>query len=135
MKQSLPDIIAIYQVPCSSLTANITERFRAHAPVRVSQGLTLIEHYGKASCEAEQQFDNGGYSEKTVLQFSTNEEISQYPPLAFVITDAQGQSYIIGTREQPYPMVEITKSIDKEANVNNVKVTFTRRKSLVPCSI
>ena len=135
MTQSLPDIIAIYLLPCSTLPSNITESFRAHIPVTISPTLTPIEHYGKASCEAEQQYDNGGYSEKTVLQFSTNEEISQYPPKAFVITDAQGQSYIIGTREQPYPMVEITKSIDKEANLNNVKVTFTRQKSLIPCSI
>ena len=31
--------------------------------------------------------------------------------------------------------VLLTKTIDKETNVNTVKVTFTRRKSLVPCVI
>lgn len=135
MKQSLPNIVSICFLPCSSLTPNITEMYRAGLPVSISQSPTAIEHYGNASCEAEQEFVDGGYSEKTVLQFTTTEDISHYPPLAFVVTDAGGQLYIIGTREAPYPMVEITRTIDKEVNVNTVKVTFTRRKSLVPCVI
>jgi len=135
MSQSLPDIVAVYRVPCSALTPNITERYRAHMPVSISQPLSPIELCGKGSCEAEQEYDNGGYSEKTVLQFATTEELSQYPPQAFVIKDAEGQSYIIGTREAPFPIVEITKTIDKDMNVNSVKVTFTRPKSLVPCVV
>ena len=135
MKQSLPNIIDIYIVPCASLIPNITEKYRAGLPVAIFPLPTAIEHHGSASCEAEQEYDNGGYSEKTVLQFTTTEDISHYPPLAFVVTDANGQSYIIGTQEAPYPIIEITKTIDKEVNVNTVKVTFTRRKSLVPCVI
>ena len=133
MKQSLPNIINIYIVPCASLVPNITEKFRAGLPVAIFPLPTPIEHFTNASCEAEQEFDNNGYSEKTVLQFSTTGDISHYPPLAFVVTDANGQSYIIGTQEAPYPIIEITRTIDKELNVNTVKVTFTRRKSLVPC--
>ena len=90
---------------------------------------------GNSSCEAEQEYDNGGYIEKTVLQFNTTEDISQYPSLAFVIIDAPGQSFLIGTHEAPYPIVEITKSIDKDKHVNTVKVTFTKKESLVPCMI
>ena len=135
MKQSLPNITAIYYVPCASLVPNITEKYRAGLPVGIFPLPSAIEHYGNASCEAEQEYDNGGYSEKTVLQFNTTEELTQNPPLAFVITDAQGQSYIIGTREAPFPIVEISKTIDKEVHVNTVKVTFTRPKSLVPCFI
>lgn len=135
MKQSLPNIIAISYVPCASLIPNITEKYLAHLPVGIFPLPTAIEHYGDASCEAEQEFDNGGYSEKTVLQFNSTADLSHEAPLAFVIKDAQGQSYIIGTREAPYPMMEVTKTIDKETNVFSYKVTFTRRKSLVPCVI
>ena len=135
MRQSLPNIVSIYSVPCASLVPNITEKYRAHMPIGIFPLPTAIEHYGSASCEAEQEYDNGGYSEKTVLQFTTTDDISHYPPLAFVVTDAQGQSFVIGTREAPYPIVEITKTIDKEVHVNSVKVTFTRQKSLVPCVI
>ena len=135
MKQSLPNITAIYYVPCASLIPNITEKYRAGLPVGIFPLPTAIEHYGNASCEAEQEYDNGGYSEKTVLQFTTTDDLSHYPPLAFVVTDADGQSYIIGTQEAPYPMMEINETIDKEVHVKTVKVTFTRRKSLVPCQI
>jgi hypothetical protein len=135
MKQSLPNIIDIYIVPCASLVPNITEKYRAGLPVAIFPLPSPIEQYGNASCEAEQEYDNGGYSEKTVLQFTTTENISQFPPLAFVVTDAGGQSYIIGTKEAPYPIMEITQTIDKEVHVNTVKVTFTRPKSLVPCLI
>ena len=135
MKQSLPNIIDIYIVPCASLIPNITEKYRAGLPVGIFPLPTSLEHFGNASCEAEQEYADGGYSEKTVLQFTTTEDISHYPPLSFVVTDANGQSYIIGTQEAPYPIIEITRTIDKEVNVNTVKVTFTRRKSLVPCVI
>ena len=135
MNQSLPDIVAVYRVPCSALVPNITEKYRAHMPVGIFPMPTAVELCGKGSCEAEQEYDNGGYSEKTVLQFTTTEELTQNPPQAFVITDAQGKSFIIGTKEAPYPIVEITKTIDKEQHVNTVKVTFTRQKSLVPCFI
>jgi len=135
MKQSLPNIIDIYKVPCASLVPNITEKYRAGLPVAIFPLPSAIEQYGNASCEAEQEYVGGGYSEKTVLQFTTTENISQFPPLAFVVTDAGGQSYIIGTKEAPYPIMEITHTIDKEVHVNTVKVTFTRPKSLVPCLI
>ena len=135
MHQSLPNIAAIYQVFCSYLSPNITERFLSRIPLKMPRQITLIEHCGNASCEAEQEYMSGGYAEKTVLQFDTTEDIRLFPPLAFVITDAQGQSYIIGTKEKPYPMVEVTKIIDKEINLNRVKVTFIRRKSLVPCML
>ena len=135
MKQSLPNIIDIYKVPCASLFPNITEKYRAGLPVAIFPLPSPIEQYGNASCDAEQEYVGGGYSEKTVLQFTTTENISQFPPLAFVVTDAGGQSYIIGTKEAPYPIMEITHTIDKEVHVNTVKVTFTRPKSLVPCLI
>ena len=135
MHQSLPNITAIYFVPCASLIPNITEKPRAGLPVAIFPLPSPIEQYGNASCEAEQEYVGGGYSEKTVLQFTTTDDLSHHPPLAFVVTDAGGQSYIIGTKEAPYPIMEITQTIDKEVHVNTVKVTFTRRKSLVPCLI
>ena len=135
MKQSLPNITAIYFVPCASLIPNITEKHRAGLPVAIFPLSSAIEQYGNASCEAEQEYLNGGYSEKTVLQFTTTQDIRQFPAPAFVIKDAQGDTFLIGTREAPFPMVEITETIDKEENIKAYKVTFTRRKSLVPCSV
>jgi hypothetical protein len=71
----------------------------------------------------------------TRRQFSTAEELLNTTPLAFVIMDAQSNYYLIGAKEPPYPIVEISKGISEEENVNNIKVTFSRRKSLLLCSI
>lgn len=135
MKQSLPNIVSIAIVPCASLTINILEQYLAGIPIAVFPLPTAIEHYGNATCEAEQEYVNGGYSEKTVLQFTSAEDIKQFPAPAFVIKDAQGKAYLIGTKEAPYPMVEITQTIDTETNIKAYKVTFTRRKSLIPCAV
>ena len=94
-----------------------------------------MEQYGTGSCEAENALDDGTYYEKTILQFSTAEEITNTTPLAFVIMDAQENYYLIGAREAPYPIIEIAKSVSSESNVNNVKVTFSKKKSLIPCCI
>lgn len=56
-------------------------------------------------------------------------------PLAFIVMDAQENYFLIGAKEKPYPIVEITKGLSPDANVNDIKVTFSRRKSLIPCSI
>ena len=135
MKQSLPHIVRIAIVPCASLAPNILEKYLAGMPIAVFPLPTDIEHYGNATCEAEQEYANGNYSEKTVLQFSSTEEIRQFPSPAFVITDAQGDSFLIGTKEPPYPMLEITETIDADTNIKTYKVTFTRQKSLVPCAV
>lgn len=135
MHQSLPNIVSISIVPCASLSVNILEKYIAGLPIAVFPLPTAIEHYGNATCEAEQEYTNGSYSEKTVLQFTSAEDIKQFPPKAFVIQDAQGKSFLIGTKEAPFPMVEITNTIDTETNIKAYKVTFTRRKSLIPCVI
>ena len=61
MHQSLPNITAIYFVPCASLIPNITEKHRAGLPVAIFPLPYAIEHYGNASCEAEQEYVDGGF--------------------------------------------------------------------------
>ena len=77
----------------------------------------------------------GGYFEKTSLDFTTTDEIPQSQELAFVVTDVHDKSYLIGVMEAPFPIVNITTKVDDETNISEVKVTFQRQKSLIPCSI
>ena len=133
--QSLPNIVKVFTIPCASLTPNVVEKYMAGLPVGVYPLPTEVEQYGTGSVEAANELDDGTYYEKTVLQFSTAEEIDNRTPLAFVIKDAQENYYLIGAKEAPYPIIEITKSMSCERNVSNVKMTFTRKKSLLPCSI
>ena len=124
-----------FTIPCASLAPNVVEKYMAGLLVGVYPLPREVEQYGTGACEAANELDDGTYYEKTVLQFSTAEEITNTTPLAFVIMDAQENYYLIGAKENPYPIVEITKGVSPDANVNGIKVTFSRRKSLIPCSI
>lgn len=135
MKQSLPSIIKIGYVPCSLLAPNILQKYLAGVPVGIFQIPTDVEHYGNAKCEAEQEYDNGSYSEKAVLSFTTTQSILNYSNLAFIVTTAEGRSFVIGQREEPFPIVEISEKINEDTNIYEVKVTFTCQKSLVPCVV
>lgn len=135
MRQSLPSIKAIAFLPCSLLSPDILEKYLAGVPIGIFAATTPIEHYGNASCEAVLEYDNGSSMEKATLKFTTTDEIQDAQELAFVLTDVQGRSHIIGHREPPYPMLEIGKVIDKDSNIHEFKVTFSSRKSLIPCAI
>ena len=134
-KQSLPGIKAIAFLPCKLLPPNIVEKYRAGVPIGVFAYSKSIEHYGNASCEAESEYIGGGYFEKTSLDFTTTDEIPQTRELAFVVTDVNNQSYVIGCKEAPYPVVDITTNLDNDNNISHVKVSFSRKKSLIPCAV
>ena len=111
------------------------EKYRAGVPIGVFAYSKSIEHYGNASCEAESEYIGGGYFEKTSLEFTTTDEIQQILELAFLVTDVHDKSYLIGVKEAPFPIVNITTKVDDETNISEVKVTFQRQKSLIPCSV
>ena len=134
-KQSLPGIKANAFLPCHLLPPNIVEKFLAGVPIGVFSTSTPIEHYGNASCEAESEYTGGTYYESTTLQFTTTDEIRQSQQLAFVVTDVNNHTYVIGCKEAPYPVVDITTNLDNETNISEVKVTFQRQKSLIPCVV
>ena len=134
-KQSLPGIKAITFLPCHLLPPNIVEKFLAGVPIGVFSTSTPIEHYGNASCEAESEHTGGTYYASTTLQFTTTDEIRQSQQLAFVVTDVNNHTYVIGCKEAPYPVVNITTNLDNDNNISHVKVSFSRKKSLIPCAV
>lgn len=135
MKQSLPSIRQVAYIPCELLSPYILYRYAAKLPVGIFSTPTSVQIFSDASCESESTFDKGDYIEKTELTFSTVDVIPEDRPLAFVVTDNNDQSYLIGLREDPFPAVEVTSSIAPDSNIRKVKVIFTSKKSLIPCSV
>ena len=99
-----------------------------------STGTTTLNHIGKigdASCEMETQFDNNSQVEKASLTFYSLDELPTDEHLAFVITTVQGEAYIIGTKELPYPIIKVTRSTgipDGEPFVRKYEISFTAKK-------
>lgn len=135
MKQSLPSLLSIAYLPCSLLEPDVLEKYLAGIPIGVFAAVTPVEHFSDSSCEAEAEYNNGVTYEKTTLKFKTTDELPCSQDIAFVVKDVNGQAYLIGHQEKPFPMVGVTKTIDQDTNIHDVKVEFSARKSLVPCSI
>lgn len=119
--QSLPNIVKVFTIPCDSLAPNVVEKYMAGLPVGVYPLPTKVEQYGTGSVEAVNVLDEGTYYEKTTLKFSTAEDIDNNTPVAFVVMDAQENYFLIGAKEKPYPIVEITKNITTDANINDIR--------------
>lgn len=123
---------------CSLLPADITLRALAGVPVGIFTTVNDICKIGEATCETEEQFDNNSQVEKATLTFRTLDELPTYRHLAFVIFTTNSDTFVIGTKELPYPTVKITRSTgtpDGEPSVRKYEVSFTAKKSLVLCAV
>ena len=121
-------------MPCKNLPPFILQKYLVGIPVGIYAVATPVEFFTNASCEADQDPDNGSTIEKTTLQFSTTQNLPYGIPLAFVVKDVNDRAYVIGFREAPFPLITTNTSITDDKNIYVVKVQFNARKSLVPCS-
>lgn len=135
MRTALPGIKSIGYLPCKNLPPFILQKYLVGIPVGIYAVATPVEFFTNASCEADQDPDNGSTIEKTTLQFSTTQNLPYGIPLAFVVKDVNDRAYVIGFREAPFPVITVNTSITDEKNIYVVKVQFNARKSLVPCSV
>ncbi len=135
---SLPGITAISYVSCDSLPADLIYQALTGFPVTISSSATEIALKSVPSCEVEESPDNNTQIEKAKLSFTTLDTLPTSMPLAFLITTAAGNHYILGTREKLYPTIKVTKNTSKpdaEAVVHRYEVSFTARKSLIPYNL
>ena len=138
MKVALPSITKIAYLPCSELSHDIQLRYKVKMPVAVYAGTTPVKFFDTPTCEAVMEYENKGRVEHTTLKFSTLDELPTAYPVAFVVTTANGRSYLIGAMERPFPVVKIestTGAPDGDAATDKVTVTFSAPKALVPCVV
>lgn len=134
---NLPGISEIRWIACTELHPFLVEKSLAGAPISVERALTnKVSLYGVSSCITEQEDDNNGRREIATLEFST---LTKVPPMgaAFLIRQASGQWYLIGSREAE-PQVAISYSTGEAAgdpSVDRVTVTFTAIKALLKVAV
>ena len=135
---SLPGIKNIGYVPSERLQRQIMLKHLAGLPVGLYTDVTPIEFCGVPICNSISSYNNNGRIEQTTLKFNTKKTIPTSSHIAFVITDCNEQSYIIGQREKPRPIVKITQQTgtpNGDPAVMEVEVTLYAQKSLIPCTI
>ena len=135
---SLPGIKNIGYVPAERLQREIMLKHLAGLPVAVFTDITPISFCGVPTCEAVSSYNNNGRIEQTTLRFNTREAMPTSRHVAFVVTDCNGKSYIIGQREKPRPIVKVTQDTgtpDGDPAVFSVEILLYAQKSLIPCKI
>jgi hypothetical protein len=103
-------------------------------------GMTRDELYFKMK---EQNVLGRRYFYPLISEFSTYRGLPSSNPenlpnahkMALVVTDVEGENYLIGTKERPYPVIEYTREISGSNRVYDVKVTFSGKRALIPCAI
>ena len=135
---SLPGIQKVWYILRNYLPDDVVYRSVAGILVSLQQQPISIPMKGEAVCEVETAFDNNSYIEKAKLTFLTLDDVpvDQHP--AFVIQTVNGDRYVIGAKERPYPTVKITRSTgqpDGDPSVRKYEVSFTAKKALALCSV
>lgn len=135
-RQSLPGIKALGYVPAEKLQREIMYKHLAGLPVGIYTDITPIDFIGAPTCEAVSTYNNNGRVEQTTLRFQTLDDVPTNRHIAFVITDCNGQSYVIGQHEKPRPIIKVsghTGTPSGDPAVRTVEVTLYAQKSLIPC--
>ena len=135
--QSLPGIKFIGYVLADNLQREMMNKHLANLPVGIFTDITPIAFCGVPTCEAVSTYNNNDRIEQTTLRFKTLDDLPTYRHVAYVVTDCNNQSYIIGQREKPRPIVKITRDTgtpNGDPAVASVEITLYAQKSLIPCT-
>ena len=133
---SLPGITHVWYIQRDYLPDDVVYRAVAGIPITLSEQPVSITMKGETFCEVEQSFDNNSYIEKSKLTFLTLDDVPTDQHPAFVIQTVDGDVYVIGAKERPYPTVKIIRStglLDGDPSVRKYEVSFTAKKALAPC--
>ncbi|PWL61029.1 MAG: hypothetical protein DBY35_06515 [Bacteroidales bacterium] len=133
---SLPGITAIRAVRCSDLLPNAMLRSIAGALIAIAAPSVTVSFHGIPALTWEGTTVNGSRQEKATLRFDTTEPLPEGERLAFVVTCASGEQYLLGTREPRFPVVEYSETTGKPGGdpaVRSYTVTHTAQKSVLRC--
>ena len=136
--QILPGIKAIGWVDCRHLPRRVDLSAICGMSVAVLTDIHPIEFFDEPQCECKTKKDGAGYEDTATLKFLTSQKLPRSASLGFVVTDVNGQSYLIGSLEAPHPTVEPTRQTgipSGDAAGYEYEIKHVSIRSMVPCVI
>ena len=103
---SLPGIKALSYVNALELPSDLGLVGISGLPLTLMVQSVDIPFTGEATCTGTRSNANGAGNETVELTFQSLLALPEHMPLAFIVTDANNRSYLIGCREQPWPYIE-----------------------------
>jgi len=135
---SLPGVKAIAYCYAKHLSPDLELQAIAGVPVYATAPLTNIPTTGEPTCECLLTNENYGSNEKVTLSFHSRAQLPDDDYLAFVVIDANDNAYLIGTREEPHPLISRTQSFGTpggDPSTFTYEITHASVKALIPCSL
>lgn len=136
--QILPGIKAIGWVDCRHLPRRVDLSAICGMTVAVLTDIHPIPFFDEPTCECQHKKDGAGYQDTATLKFLTGKELPRSATLGFVVTDVNGNTFLIGSLEAPRPQVEcsrLTGSPSGDAAGFEYEVKHVSIKTMVPCVI
>lgn len=136
--QILPGIKAIGWVDCRHLPRRVDLSAICGMTVAVLTDVHPIPFFDEPTCECKTKKDGAGYEDTATLKFLTSQKLPRSASLGFVVTDVNGQSYLIGSLEAPQPQVECNQHTgipSGDAAGYEYEIKHVSIKSMVPCVI
>lgn len=133
----LPGITHIGLLPCAMLPQNVADSYLAGIPVVLPSAGLNIPFCGVPICEVSSEYSNNGSLEKATLTFASSQFIAEKAQVAFVITDVNGRTMLIGAREKPFPIIKRTRNTgapDSDSAVFTYEISCVAIAALVECA-
>ncbi len=133
LQSSLPGVSAVYTIHRSQISPFVREQFLCGLIVAVIGDLSPLPVKGGASCTHTVSMLPEGDEHSVTLNFVTHPD-AILEEMAFIIVAADGEKYLIGSREAPFPETTVTNSLSTPSEGKRefaVKVVW--KGPLIPC--
>ena len=135
---SYPGIKSIGYIFADQVPANTIYNAVAGVPIQLFLKPTPIPLAAGAECVIESNNESNGIAETLTLTFSTALQLPRYRPLAFVITDVNGNTFLVGQPERPHLSVigsRQTGTPEGESAVITYEIKQTAPICFKPCKM
>lgn len=135
--QILPGVKSIGWIDCRHLPRRVDLSAICRMPVAILTTITPIDFFDDPQCDCKTTKDGGGYSDTANLKFLTHSPLPG-SNVAFVVTDVNDRSFLIGSLENPAAVPEPTRRLGTptgDAAGYYYEIKHVALKSLVPCIV
>lgn len=136
--QILPGVKFLGWLDSRHLQDNVALAGICRMPVPILTDIHPIDFFDEPQCDCKTKKDGGGYEDTASLKFLTSEELPQGIKMAFIVTDVNDRSFLIGSKERPVPIPAPERRLGKpdgDAAGCFYEVSHVAIKSLIPCII
>ena len=134
----MPGIIAVKWMHADEVAPHIREKYIAGLPVAIGAVGNMMTLVDVASAEGLTTVENNGLTAKATLEFKTLDDVPTDEDIVWAAQDADESWWLIGARERPYPIVEVSQSTGTPGGdpaVATVKITHTAKIALIPVAL